>query len=79
MSDNRNFCPVCEQIIQTSQERVEVKVSPSRTIRVHTGCALLISVAYDDYNEQDVVDDIDDENNGDDDINDDVNEIDDYK
>jgi len=45
--ENINFCPICEQIIQTTQERIEVKVNPSRTIRIHEGCAQLVVVAYD--------------------------------
>jgi len=39
---NENFCPICEQIIQTTQERIEVKVNPSRTVRLHEGCANLV-------------------------------------
>lgn len=33
------FCPICEQIVPREQDGIPVKISPSRKILLHEGCA----------------------------------------
>jgi hypothetical protein len=43
------FCPVCSQIVPIEIDGISVKISPSRKILLHSGCAEKIVKAYEEW------------------------------